>query len=101
MQEGKGCTCIKTRIHGGLALGQVGTTDGRIKVFGQEGVECMFRSPGQCPTRHLRFLDGRGALLRVTNVCPRPEQLCACCHAFPIHNVGMAMFNSAGRMNFR
>jgi hypothetical protein len=50
--------------------GQVCTTDGRVKVFGREGVECMFASPGQCPTRQLCFLEGKGALLRVTQVHP-------------------------------
>ncbi|KAK9908560.1 hypothetical protein WJX75_009693 [Coccomyxa subellipsoidea] len=44
----------------------VGTTDGRVKVFGRDGVERTFISPCQCATKHLQFLDGRGALLRVT-----------------------------------
>ena len=45
---------------------QVGTQDGRVKVFGREGVEAMFRSPAQCATAHLQFLDELGAILRLT-----------------------------------
>ncbi|KAK9818994.1 hypothetical protein WJX81_004841 [Elliptochloris bilobata] len=44
----------------------VGTQDGRVKVFGREGVEAMFRSPAQCATAHLQFLDELGAILRIT-----------------------------------
>lgn len=47
---------------------QVGTADGRVKVFGRDTVECTFKSPCQCATKHLQFLDGKGALLRVTQV---------------------------------
>ena len=61
---------------------QVATTDGRVKVFGREGVERMFPSPAQCPSRQLRFLDGTGTLLRVTQVVqqPVPYPLQTLCH---------------------
>ena len=40
-------------------------------MFGCDGVEATFRSPAQCATRHLQFLDELGAILRVTQARPR------------------------------
>ena len=54
---------------------QVGTTDGRVKVFGRDSVEVTFKSPCQCASRHLQFLDGKGALLRVTQVAASKPEL--------------------------
>ena len=48
---------------------QVGTRDGRVKIFGSDGVECTFRSPFQTATKQLQFLENKGALLRLTTVC--------------------------------
>ena len=46
----------------------MGTKDGRVKVFGSDGVECTFRSPFQTATKQLQFLENKGALLRLTVV---------------------------------
>ena len=46
----------------------MGTKDGRVKVFGSDGVECTFRSPFQTATKQLQFLENKGALLRLTTV---------------------------------
>ncbi len=47
---------------------QLGTSDGRVKVVGQEGVEMSIVSPSPSGTKHLQFLAGRGAVLRVNLV---------------------------------
>ncbi|KAK9811618.1 hypothetical protein WJX72_007037 [[Myrmecia] bisecta] len=45
----------------------IGTSDGRVKVIGREGVECTFRhSSSQTATKHIQFLRGKGAILRIT-----------------------------------
>ncbi len=49
----------------------MGTRDGRVKVFGSDGVECTFRSPFQTATKQLQFLEKKGALLRLTTVSTR------------------------------
>lgn len=58
---------------------QVGTQDGRVKVFGKEGVEAMFRSPAQCATAHLQFLDELGAVLRLTQARRTETHLLSVC----------------------
>ncbi len=45
---------------------QVATSDGRVKLVGQDGVECTASSSSQSGTRYLQFLPKKGALLRVT-----------------------------------
>ena len=62
---------------------QVGTRDGRVKIFGSDGVECTFRSPFQTSTKQLQFLENKGALLRLTMVsaCTLPDTL-PCSHSF-------------------
>lgn len=45
---------------------QVGTSDGRVVLLGQPGVEATLRSASRSPTQHLCFLPNKGALLRVT-----------------------------------
>lgn len=52
---------------------QVGTRDGRVKIFGSDGVECTFRSPFQTATKQLQFLENKGALLRLTTVSHHPH----------------------------
>lgn len=47
---------------------QVGTSDGRVKVVGREGVEAAIPSLSSTGTRHLQFLPNRGAVLRVNQV---------------------------------
>ena len=49
----------------------IGTSDGRVKVFGQRGVEKTLLSASKRPygTKQLQFLCNRGLLLRVTEVC--------------------------------
>ena len=54
---------------------QVGTKDGRVKIFGSDGVECTFRSPFQTATKQLQFLENKGTLLRLSTVRP---SLCFC-----------------------
>jgi hypothetical protein len=49
-----------------LLCPQVGTSDGRVVLLGQPGVECTLRSASRSPTMHLCFLPHKGALLRVT-----------------------------------
>lgn len=51
-----------------LVFVQVGTKDGRVKIFGSDGVECTFRSPFQTATKQLQFLENKGTLLRLTTV---------------------------------
>lgn len=51
-----------------VCLLQLGTSDGRVKVVGQEGVEMSIVSPSPTGTKHLQFLTGRGAVLRVNLV---------------------------------
>ena len=47
----------------------VGTNDGRIKIFGQEGVErAVLSTRGAKATRQLQFLFNRGVLLRLCRV---------------------------------
>ena len=47
----------------------VGTSDGRIKIFGREGVERVLLSTrGARATRQLQFLFNRGVLLRLCRV---------------------------------
>lgn len=53
----------------------MGTTDGRVKVFGKDCVEVTFKSPCQCASKQLQFLDGKGALLRVTQVATSSPML--------------------------
>lgn len=54
-------------LHG-RCLHQVGTSDGRVKIIGRDGVECTFKAPNEVSTRQLHFLDSKGSLLRVTQV---------------------------------
>lgn len=49
---------------------QLGTSDGRLKVVGREGVEASMVSPSPAGTKHLQFLTGHGAVLRVNMVRP-------------------------------
>ena len=44
---------------------QVGTSDGRVKIMGQEGVECSIVSLSQAGTQQIDFLPNRGALVRL------------------------------------
>ena len=48
---------------------QVATSDGRIKLVGQDGVEVTACSSSPAGTKYLQFLPKKGALLRVTKVC--------------------------------
>lgn len=59
---------------------QLGTSDGRVKVVGQEGVEMSIVSPSPSGTKHLQFLPGRGAVLRVNLVRIRPVPLACLRH---------------------
>jgi hypothetical protein len=62
-------SCAYEPIQKLLALG---TSDGRIKIFGQEGVERVVLSTrGARGTRQLQFLLNRGVLLRVCRVGAR------------------------------
>ena len=49
---------------------QVGTQDGRVLVFGQEGVEQTLPSQATVGTTALFFLANKDSLLRVTSVRP-------------------------------
>ena len=49
---------------------QVGTEDGRVLVFGREGVEQTLPSPTPVGTTALLFLANRDGLLRITTVRP-------------------------------
>ncbi|GBG63897.1 hypothetical protein CBR_g39678, partial [Chara braunii] len=44
----------------------IGTSDGRIKIFGREGVETMLRSQTAAPCKILEFIINRGKLINVT-----------------------------------
>ena len=46
----------------------IGTADGRVKVVGGDGVEALFLATSRAATRHLQFLEGKAALLRLTMV---------------------------------
>jgi hypothetical protein len=47
----------------------VGTSDGRIKIFGQEGVErAVLSTRGAKATRQLQFLFNRGVFVRLCRV---------------------------------
>eukprot|EP00873_Tetraselmis_striata_P046564 jgi/Tetstr1/466828/TSEL_001024.t1 len=43
----------------------VGCTDGRVKVYGQDGAEVLYRSPSHTPTRALLFVPHRLAVMRI------------------------------------
>lgn len=49
---------------------QIGTADGRVKLFGKAGVESTVRSAARVPlgTRQLEFVHNRALLLRVSEV---------------------------------
>jgi hypothetical protein len=58
---------------------QVSTTDGRVKIFGREGVERTLRCGSGAPhpaARQLLFLVNRGAVLRVDEVGINRGQSC-------------------------
>ncbi len=52
-----------------LCRQQMGTSDGRVKVVGREGVESSIVSLSPAGTRHLQFLPSHGAVLRINEVC--------------------------------
>lgn len=45
----------------------VGTLDGRIKVIGSDGIECLLISPKPVPFKNLEFLQNQGFLVSVSN----------------------------------
>ncbi|KAL5550468.1 hypothetical protein UlMin_000644 [Ulmus minor] len=45
----------------------VGTLDGRIKVFGSEGIEGLLISPKQLPFKNIEFLQNQGYLVSILN----------------------------------
>lgn len=51
---------------------KVGTRDGRVKVFGREGVEHTFPAFSRCDTQFLTFLLNKAALLRIAQAYPYP-----------------------------
>ena len=70
------CTIHTTETNGCLLCYrcQVGTQDGRVKVFGQYGVESLLSSARTEPTAVLTFLPNSGALLRLTQVLSHRTQ---------------------------
>jgi hypothetical protein len=46
----------------------VGTSDGRVKIIGREGVEAAIASFSQSGTQHIEFLHNRGVILRLNQV---------------------------------
>ena len=51
---------------------QVASSDGRVLVYGQDGVEQTLPSPTSVATAGLLFLPCKDSLLRITTVCPKP-----------------------------
>lgn len=48
---------------------QVASCDGRVLVYGQDGVEQTLPSPSSVATAGLLFLPCKDSLLRITTVC--------------------------------
>ena len=46
----------------------MGTSDGRVKIIGREGVEASIASFSQSGTQHIEFLHNRGVILRLNQV---------------------------------
>lgn len=46
----------------------MGTSDGRVKIIGREGVEAAIASFSQSGTQHIEFLHNRGVILRLNQV---------------------------------
>ena len=62
----KACSSVVVRC---VAVGpQVGTSDGRVKIIGREGVEAAVASFSQSGTQHIEFLHNRGVILRLNQV---------------------------------
>ena len=52
----------------------MGTSDGRVKIIGREGVEAAIASFSQSGTQHIEFLHNRGVILRLNQVSTPPSQ---------------------------
>ncbi|XP_024533493.1 uncharacterized protein LOC9636559 isoform X2 [Selaginella moellendorffii] len=50
----------------GQRLLAIASRDGRIKIFGREGVEVLFKSPANAPCKYLEFVNNEGRLIHVT-----------------------------------